>query len=222
MKTFSSLGCCLMLTLTLTGCGVADSGAEEAARDKDRSAPLSPEADYNQAIATFAGGCFWCMEAPFDKIDGVYSTTSGYTAGHQSDPTYEQVSAGRTGHTEAVRVVYDPSRVSFERLLEVFWRNIDPLAVNRQFCDRGTQYRSGVYTHDKEQHRLALGSREELATSGRFDKPIATEIQKATTFYPAEDYHQDYYLKNPTRYNIYRKGCGRDHRLQELWGSSDH
>lgn len=206
MKTLAALGCCLLLSLALAGCGVADSGAAEAAGQKKQSAPLSPEAEGDQAIATFAGGCFWCMEAPFDKIDGVFSTTSGYTAGQQRNPTYEQVSAGRTGHTEAVRVVYDPSKVSYEQLLEVFWRNIDPLAVNRQFCDRGTQYRSGIYTHGDKQHQLALGSREELATSGRFDKPIATEIQKATTFYPAEDYHQDYYMKNPTRYNLYRQG----------------
>ncbi len=222
MKALSALGCCLLLTLTLSGCGVADSGAAETAGEKKQSVPLAPEAEGDQAIATFAGGCFWCMEAPFDKIEGVFSTTSGYTAGQQMNPTYEQVSSGRTGHTEAVRVVYDPSKVGYEQLLEVFWRNIDPLAVNRQFCDRGTQYRSGIYTHDDQQHQLALASREELATSGKFDKPIATEIQKATTFYPAEDYHQDYYMKNPTRYNLYRQGCGRDRRLQELWGSSDH
>lgn len=170
------------------------------------------------AVATFAGGCFWCMEPPFDELDGVISTTSGYTGGHKQNPTYEEVSAGRTGHTEAVQIMYDPKRITYERLLEVFWRNIDPLTSNAQFCDSGTQYRSGIFTHDATQRQLAEQSRRALETSGRFNKPIVTEIVPAAAFYPAEDYHQDYYKKNPIRYKFYRAGCGRDRRLGELWG----
>lgn len=169
-----------------------------------------------RAEATFAGGCFWCMEGPFDKLDGVLSTTSGYTAGHVADPTYEQVSSGTTGHTEAVRIVYDPSKIGYERLLEVFWRNIDPLDGGGQFCDRGSQYRSGVYYHDEEQKALAEKSL--AAVAERFDKPIATEIEALDRFYPAEDYHQNYYRENPFRYKFYRASCGRDNRLEELWG----
>ncbi len=170
------------------------------------------------ATATFAGGCFWCMEPPFDKLEGVISTTSGYTGGQKQDPSYKEVSAGGTGHTEAVQVVYDPARVAYEKLLEVFWRNIDPVAVDRQFCDAGTQYRSGIFYHDDTQKRLAEESKKALEASGRFDQPIATEIVEAATFYPAEEYHQDYYKKNPIRYKLYRTGCGRDQRLEEIWG----
>ena len=174
------------------------------------------------AIATFAGGCFWCMEPPYDELDGVISTTSGYTGGHKPNPTYEEVSAGTTGHTEAVQVVYDPKRISYARLLEVFWRNIDPLTANAQSCDHGTQYRSGIFYHDAEQRRLAEDSKRALEASGRFKGPIVTEIVAAGTFYPAEEYHQDYYKKNPIRYKFYRAGCGRDQRLAELWGDSTH
>jgi peptide-methionine (S)-S-oxide reductase len=170
------------------------------------------------AIATFAGGCFWCMEPPYDELDGVVSTTSGYTGGHKQNPTYEEVSAGTTGHTEAVQVVYDPKRISYERLLEVFWRNIDPITPNAQFCDHGTQYRSGIFYHDAAQRRLADESKRVLEASGRFTAPIVTEIVAAGTFYPAEEYHQDYYKKNPIRYKFYRTSCGRDRRLAELWG----
>jgi peptide-methionine (S)-S-oxide reductase len=172
------------------------------------------------AIATFAGGCFWCMEPPFDELDGVISTTSGYTGGHKQNPTYEEVSTGTTGHTEAVQVAYDPKRVTYERLLEVFWRNIDPVTANAQFCDHGTQYRSGIFTHDPTQRRLADESKRALEASGRFKTPIVTEIVAAGPFYPAEEYHQDYYKKNPVRYKFYRAGCGRDRRLAELWGDA--
>jgi peptide-methionine (S)-S-oxide reductase len=172
------------------------------------------------AVATFAGGCFWCMEPPYDDLDGVISTTSGYTGGRKQNPTYEEVSTGTTGHTEAVQVVYDPKRIGYARLLEVFWRNIDPLTANAQFCDHGTQYRSGIFYHDAEQRRLAEDSKRALEASGRFKGPIVTEIVAAGTFYPAEEYHQDYYKKNPIRYKFYRAGCGRDQRLAELWGES--
>jgi len=169
-----------------------------------------------QAVATFAGGCFWCMEPPFDKLDGVISTTSGYSGGHQDNPTYKQVSAGRTGHTEVIQVVYDPDKVTYQQLLETFWVNIDPLTANAQFCDRGSQYRSGIFYHDPEQQKLAEASAK--AIQAMFDKPVVTEITEFSKFYPAEDYHQDYYTKNPVRYNYYRWGCGRDKRLEELWG----
>jgi len=179
-----------------------------------------PAIDSKQAVATFAGGCFWCMEPPFDKLEGVISTTSGYTGGQKQDPSYEEVSSGGTGHAESVQVVYDPARITYEKLLETFWRNIDPVAVDRQFCDSGTQYRSAIFYHDEAQRRLAEESKKALEASGRFNQPIATQIVKASTFYPAEEYHHDYYKKNPVRYKIYRYGCGRDQRLQEIWGKA--
>ncbi len=179
---------------------------------------LVSEAD--EGIAIFAGGCFWCMEPPYDKLDGVLSTTSGYIGGQIPKPTYEQVSSGRSGHIEAIEVRYDPKKVDYAKLLDVFWRNIDPVAVNRQFCDAGPQYRSAIFPRTAEQRRLAEASLKALSDSARFDRPIATEIIPATTFYPAEDYHQDYYQKNPIRYRYYRSSCGRDGRLQELWGDS--
>jgi peptide-methionine (S)-S-oxide reductase len=168
--------------------------------------------------ATFAGGCFWCMEPPFDELPGVISTTSGYTGGRTKNPTYEQVSAGITGHAESVEVLFDPAKITYARLLDVFWKNIDPLTPNRQFCDSGTQYRSGIYYHTEEQKRLAEASKKALEDSGRFKQPIVTEIVAATAFYPAEDYHQDYYKKNPIRFKYYKYGCGRARRLEELWG----
>lgn len=170
------------------------------------------------AMAIFAGGCFWCMEPPYDKLDGVISTTSGYIGGDKANPTYDEVSSGRTGHTEAVRIVYDPSRVDYRTLLATFWVNIDPLTDNRQFCDRGSQYRSGIFYLNEQQERLARETRAKVAE--RFDDPIVTEIAAAGTFYPAEDYHQDYYQKNPLRYKYYRFSCGRDNRLEELWGEN--
>ena len=171
------------------------------------------------AKATFAGGCFWCMEPPFDKLDGVVSTTSGYTGGEQDHPTYEQVSAGGTGHAEAVEVVYDPSVISYERLLEVFWRNVDPLDAGGQFCDRGDQYRTAIFAQDDAQLQAAQDSKRALEESKRFGKPIETEIVRASTFYPAEEYHQDFYERHSVKYKFYRFSCGRDARLRELWGS---
>ena len=168
------------------------------------------------AVATFAGGCFWCTEADFDKVDGVISTTSGYIGGLAVNPTYQQVITGRTGHTEAVEIVYDPAKVTYQQLLDVFWRNHDPLAKDRQFCDRGSQYRPGIFYHTEEQRSLAETSKQKH--QARFKQPIQTEITAATTFYKAEDYHQDYYKKNPVRYQFYRFNCGRDARLEELWG----
>ena len=170
------------------------------------------------AVATFAGGCFWCMEPPFDKLDGVISTISGYTGGTTQRPTYEQVSAGRTGHAEAVQVTYDPSKVSYEKLLDVFWHNIDPTVKDRQFCDVGSQYRSAIFVHDAEQRRLAEASKAALERTKPFKEALVTPVVDAGAFYPAEEYHQDFYRKNPIRYQYYRIGCGRDLRLQQLWG----
>ena len=184
-----------------------------------QSTPPAKAKPVNAAVAIFAGGCFWCMEGPFDVLDGVVSTTSGYIAGTKKDPTYEEVSSGRTGHTEAVQVVYDPAKVTYEKLLDVFWHNIDPTVKNRQFCDSGSQYRSGIFYVNETQKKAADASKAVLDKSKPFKEPIVTEITAATVFYPAEDYHQDYYLKNPVRYRYYRQGCGRDARLKEIWGS---
>jgi peptide-methionine (S)-S-oxide reductase len=172
------------------------------------------------AKATFAGGCFWCMEPPYDKLPGVLSTTSGYMGGKKRSPTYEEVSTGTTGHTEVVQVVYDPAKVSYEKLLEVFWRNIDPTVRDQQFCDVGSQYRTAIFYHDEEQKRLAEASKAALEKSKPFKAPIVTPVQAAGEFWPAEDYHQDYYKKNPVRYKYYRTGCGRDERLKQLWGKA--
>ena len=174
----------------------------------------------SKAVATFAGGCFWCMEGPFEKLPGVKSVTSGYTGGQKKNPTYEEVSSGGTGHAESVQILYDPSLVTYDQLLEVFWHNIDPLTPNAQFCDHGTQYRSAIYFHDDAQRQAAEASKQKLESSGQLHGKIVTEIVPAATFYPAEEYHQDYYKKNPVRYNMYRTGCGRDRRLKELWGES--
>ena len=175
------------------------------------------ENEQQLATAIFAGGCFWCMEPPFDKIDGVVSTTSGYTGGRVPNPSYEQVSAGGTGHAEAVRVVYDAAKLDYEDLLEIFWRNIDPLDARGQFCDKGDQYRSAIFYLDEEQRRLAVASKMRLEEGKRFQQPVVTEVVPATVFYPAERYHQDYYKKNPLRYKFYRYNCGRDRRLKQLW-----
>ncbi len=171
------------------------------------------------AIATFAGGCFWCMEPPFDKLDGVISTTSGYSGGHTENPSYKQVSSGRTGHTEAMQIVYDPEQISFENLLEVFWRNIDPTRNDGQFCDGGNQYRPAIFYHNKEQELAAKASKAQIINTKTFPGMIKVEIVKADTFYAAEEYHQNYYQKNPVRYKYYRYACGRDKRLKELWGN---
>lgn len=172
------------------------------------------------ARAIFAGGCFWCMEHPFDILPGVISTTSGYIGGHKVDPSYQEVSAGGTGHTEAVEVVFDPLRVSYEKLLEVFWRNIDPTDAGGQFVDRGSQYRSGIFYLDELQRQQADASKAELARTGPFKRPLVTEIVPATTFYPAETYHQDYYRENPLRYKYYRFNSGRDQFLDKVWGKN--
>jgi peptide-methionine (S)-S-oxide reductase len=171
-------------------------------------------------VATFAGGCFWCMVPPFDQLRGVVSVTSGYTGGHVENPTYQQVSAGGTGHAEAVQIVYDPSQIGYDRLLAIFWLNIDPVAVNRQFCDFGDQYRSEIFYHNETQKHLAEESKAAIGKSGRFREPIATKITAASPFYKAEEYHQDFYKKSPVRYKFYRYLCGRDQRLEELWGKA--
>jgi peptide-methionine (S)-S-oxide reductase len=176
------------------------------------------DAKAGQATALFAAGCFWCVEEAFDKVAGVIATTSGYTAGRTPNPTYEQVSSGGTGHTEAVQVVYDPSKVTYETLLTAFWRNVDAVDGGGQFCDRGSQYRSGIYYQSEEQKRQAEASKAKIAS--QLGKPIATEIVAATAFYPAEGYHQDYYKKNPIRYKVYKWNCGRAQRLEELWGAT--
>ena len=170
--------------------------------------------------AIFAGGCFWCMESPFEKIEGVKEVISGYTGGRKENPTYEEVSSGTTGHLEAVEVVYDPSKVSYERLLDMFWRQIDPTDLNGQFVDRGSQYRSAIFYLSVEQKRLAEKSKEELQKSGKFKRPVVTEILPASTFYRAEEYHQDYYKKNPIRYKFYRFNSGRDQFLKKAWGEA--
>ena len=174
----------------------------------------------NLEKATFAGGCFWCMEHPFDALPGVVSVTAGYTGGQKKNPTYEEVSAGGTGHAEAVQIVFDPSKTSYAKLLDVYWRNIDPTAKDRQFCDSGNQYRAAIFHHTEEQHRAALQSKAALEKAKSFKEPVVTEIVTAGEFYPAEEYHQHYYKKNPIRYRYYRTGCGRDRRLKELWGSA--
>ena len=200
MKRWPSLAAATLLALLATLAGA------------QTAAPAST------AKATFAGGCFWCVEADFDKVPGVLSTTSGYTGGTKVDPTYQEVSAGSTGHAESVQITYDPAKVSYEELIEVFWHNVDPLDAGGQFCDRGSQYRTAIFVHDDAQRRLAEESKKALVDSKRFDQPIVTEIVEAGPFYPAEDYHQDYYEKNPIRYRYYRYGCGRDARLEEIWG----
>jgi peptide-methionine (S)-S-oxide reductase len=172
------------------------------------------------AKATFAGGCFWCMEPPFEALDGVVSVTSGYTGGAKVNPTYEEVSAGGTGHAESVEIVYDPAKVSYEKLLDVFWHNVDPTTADAQFCDHGRQYRTAIFYHDEAQKRLAEESKQSLERSTKLPGAIVTEIVAAGPFYPAEEYHQDYAKKNPIRYRYYRYACGRDARLRELWGDA--
>ena len=194
-------------------CGVVQAGDQA----KDGATAMG-----RTVTATFAGGCFWCMEGPFEALDGVASVRAGYTGGTTENPTYEEVSSGASGHAESIQIVYDPSQVSYEKLLEVFWRQIDPTTPNQQFADHGTQYRTAIFYHTDEQQRLAETSKAALAKSMKFDKPIVTEIAPASRFYPAEDYHQDYYKKNPLRYNLYRVGSGRDAYLKRTWGASSH
>jgi len=177
---------------------------------------LAAPAGAAEARATFAGGCFWCMEPPFDAVPGVKATISGYAGGEEKNPSYEQVSSGRTGHLESLQVVYDPEKVSYAQLLHVYWRNIDPLQANGQFCDHGQQYRTAIFVSNDEERRLAEETKAEVAK--RFGAAVDTRILPATPFYPAEEYHQDFYRKNPEHYHRYRSGCGRDARLKQLWG----
>jgi peptide-methionine (S)-S-oxide reductase len=172
------------------------------------------------ATATFAGGCFWCMQPSYDRVPGVVSTTVGYTGGHLPNPTYEQVSSGGTGHRESIEVIYDPVKVTYEKLLTIFWHNVDPTDSSGQFCDHGEQYRSAIFYHDEAQRRAAEVSKKAIAASGRIKEPIVTDIVPASKFYPAEDYHQKYYVKSSLQYRFYRFSCGRDRRLSQLWGET--
>ncbi len=207
MKRWSLLG------LIALAAGALFFGSQ-ATVSADRATP--PSAAAGTKTAVFAGGCFWCMEKPFDVLEGVSATVSGYTGGSVANPSYEQVSAGRTGHTEAVSITYNPSKVSYQQLLDIFWRNVDPLDGGGQFCDRGSQYRSAIFVADDAERRAAEASKSALEQ--RLGKPIATQIVAAAKFYAAEDYHQNYYQKNPLRYRYYRGGCGRDNRLEAVWG----
>jgi len=190
-------------------------GATACAQAQE-SAPRSGSPALQRAV--FGGGCFWCVEEAFDQVAGVVTTTSGYTGGRTANPTYAQVSSGRSGHVEVVQVEYDPALVSYDQLLQVFWRNVDPLTPNRQFCDNGPQYRSVIYYGSEGERRAAEASRQAIVDSGRFNRPIVTEITAAAPFYAAEEYHQDYHRKNPVRYRYYKFTCGRAQRLAELWG----
>ena len=217
-------------TLLLGALGCASPEGDASLTNSSHSIaplPLLPAAEETVALgasvvptdpdtALFAGGCFWCMEPPFEKLPGVMSVTSGFAGGREANPSYDDVSRGRTGHTEVVQIIYDPTQVTYEKLLDVFWRNIDPLSADGQFCDRGTQYRSAIFALDGTQRRLAAASRR--AVRARFDDRVVTELNGPAPFYPAEAYHQDFYKKNPDRYYSYRRGCGRDARLRALWG----
>jgi len=184
------------------------------------SMKASTETSNQTATAIFAGGCFWCMEPPFDKLEGVIATTSGYTGGHTENPTYKQASSDTTGHYEALQVTYDPSIVGYETLLNVFWHNVDPLDAKGQFCDKGESYRTAIFYNNDAQKNLAEASKKELVDSKYFKEEVVAVIKEAKTFYPAEGYHQDYYQKNTVRYKYYRFACGRDNRLEELWKNS--
>ena len=206
----------IVLSALSMGFWLSSGGANET------GAPMSEPAGtgQGQAVATFAGGCFWCMEKPYDVLDGVISTISGYMGGHLDNPTYQQVSSGSTGHAEVVQVTYDPRKITYEQLLTVFWKNVDPTTPDRQFCDRGSQYRPAIFFHNDAQQQAAQASLEALNSDKPFADPIKTTLEPAAKFYPAEEYHQDYYVKNPVRYRFYRFNCGRDQRLQELWGEA--
>ena len=173
-----------------------------------------------RATAIFAGGCFWCEETAFEGLPGVFSVVSGYTGGQKKNPTYEEVSSGSTGHAESVEVTYDPSQITYEKLLEVFWHNVDPTQANGQFCDHGTEYRSAIFYKDEAQRKAAEESKRRVEEIPRFKGKVVTQVVAASTFYPAEEYHQQFYKKNPVRYYSYRQGCGRDARLKELWGDA--
>jgi peptide-methionine (S)-S-oxide reductase len=205
----------LLITLAVLLCAAACQ-----AKDTSQAPPVTADTKLaaGHQLATFAGGCFWCMEGPFEKLEGVISVVSGYTDGPEVNPTYALVSSGDSGHTEAIQVVFDPQKISYEKLVEVFWRNIDPTVQNRQFCDVGTQYRTGLYVHDEAQKKIAEASLEKV--KAKLSAPVLTPIKPAVTFYPAEAYHQDFYKTNKDHYERYRFGCGRDARLREIWGST--
>jgi peptide methionine sulfoxide reductase msrA/msrB len=214
VTTMKTLG--ILALVALIGIGFSISNLFSQPSQMNKNEPSSKLQE-----ATFAGGCFWCTEADFEKVDGVIEAVSGYTGGTVENPTYHQVSSGKTGHAEAVRVYYDPAKISYEQLLAVFWRHIDPTDAEGQFVDRGSQYRSAIFYHNDEQKRLAEKSKAALAASGRFDKPIVTEITKLGPFYKAEDYHQNYYKTHPIRYKFYRYNSGRDQFLKKVWGTKD-
>ncbi|MBC8144419.1 MAG: peptide-methionine (S)-S-oxide reductase MsrA [bacterium] len=221
----------VLLTLAVSACKTAEQQNEISTEPRTHATavPSVSRAGGTQAVydslvaagtmqATFAGGCFWCMEPVFDVVPGVIATISGYTGGSKPNPTYDEVSSGRTGHAEAMVVFFDPSKVDYATLLDLYWRNIDPLTRDRQFCDGGTQYRAAIFAHDAEQRRMADSSKQALIASRRFSEPIVTEIEDATTFTVAEEYHQDFYQKEPEHYAAYKQGCRRDQRLKEVWG----
>ena len=208
----------MTLKTTILGMGLALATAAAAlAAGPTRQAEAPPP---GLAAAIFAGGCFWCMEPPFDKVEGVVSTTSGYTGGTKAGATYQEVTHGGTGHKEALRVVYDPAKVTYPQLLEVYWRNVDPVDAAGQFCDKGDSYKPAIFVADDAQRQAAEASKAALTASGRFKQPITVTVEPAGAFWEAEDYHQDYYKKNPTRYNFYRWNCGRDARLEAVWGAA--
>lgn len=194
-----------------------NNNAESKAETKEKEKMMTIDRD-KYSVATVAGGCFWCMEPPFERLDGVVSVVSGYSGGTEVNPTYDQVAGGRTSHTESVEILFDPKVISYDKILEVFWMNIDPTQVDGQFADRGKQYRTAIFYHNEEQKTQAEASKKKLEESGKFDKPIVTEIEAFTAFYPAEDYHQDYYKKNEMHYKMYRKGSGREGYLERTWG----
>ncbi len=195
-----------------------NSSSESKAETKEKEKMMTIDRDkYN--VATVAGGCFWCMEPPFEKLDGVVSVVSGYSGGTEVNPTYEQVASGRTSHTESVEILFDPEKIKYEKILEVFWMNIDPTQADGQFADRGKQYRTAIFYHNEEQKQQAEASKKKLEDSGKFSSPIVTTIEPFTAFYNAEDYHQDYYKKNSMHYKMYRKGSGREGYLERTWGN---
>jgi peptide-methionine (S)-S-oxide reductase len=203
----------------LAGAALLGLAAAAVAYDRDPMAPL-PDRPAGSAVATFAGGCFWCVQSDFDHVPGVISTTAGYTGGHTEMPTYDEVSAGGTGHAESVLIVFDPARVSYEKLLDVYWHSVDPVTPDAQFCDHGDQYRTAIFYHDEAQKAAAEASRDAIRKAGTLPGPIVTQIVPAGTFYPAEMHHQEFYRKNPVRYKFYRFTCGRDARLKAIWGDA--
>jgi len=205
--------------LLVFGLLASPASAEQAAKSGAKAATPAPTTTPATERATFAGGCFWCMETAFEGKPGVLSVTSGFSGGPEKNPTYAIVSSGKTGHAESVQVEFDPKRISYSKLLDIFWHNIDPTQADGQFCDHGRQYRSAIFWNGATQHRLAEESKRAIEASKRLKRPIVTQIVPFTAFYPAEEYHQDYYKKNPEHYAAYREGCGRDRRLREIWGS---